>query len=355
MLGVGILLLVVWYFGYTGPARPPEPFPWEKVIDMHCHTAGLGYGGSGCFISEQLQKSWRFAFFIRSFGVSRDALEEHGDAVIIQKISEQIRASEYVGGAVILAMDGVIGSGGEVDREATEMYVPNEFVAREVKKYDNLYFGASVNPYRPDALERVRRAVGDGAVLVKWIPSIMQIDPADERIIPFYREVIRLDLPLLCHTGDEHSFPRVKNVLSDPKRLLLPLNMGVTVIAAHLATTGQNDGEDNMTRLINLFPTCPTLYADISSLTQINKLGFLSRALREEDILERLMYGTDYPLTATGLCFPCYHAFNLTPKQIIALYRFKNAWDRDAMLKQALGVPPQVFRRSAQVLKITVD
>ena len=48
--------------------------------------------------------------------------------------------------AVVLALDGPVGSDGELDRARTEIYVPNEFVAAEVAKHPELRFGASVNP-----------------------------------------------------------------------------------------------------------------------------------------------------------------------------------------------------------------
>jgi predicted TIM-barrel fold metal-dependent hydrolase len=347
-----ILLLLVWWLGYCGPARLPEPLPSAKILDMHCHSAGLGYGGSGCFVSAGLQDSWKFKFYIRSFNVTIKELKEHGDSLIVQKISEKIRKSQYVAGAVILAMDGMIGPNGKLDKENTEIYIPNEFVASEVKKYDNLYFGTSINPYRTDAIERLAMAANDCAVLMKWIPSTMHINPSDEKIIPFYKKLIKYNLPLLCHTGYERTFTWARNEMSDPKRLELPLKLGVTVIAAHIATTGKNEGEENMSRLIPMFDKYPNLYADISSLTQINKLGYLSRVLKKSHILDRLMYGTDYPLTETGICLPLYHAFNLTPKEIVRLQRIKNPWDRDIKLKQALGVPADIFARSAETLQI---
>ena len=30
------------------PYHPPEPLPTTPVTDLHCHTAGLGAGNSGC-------------------------------------------------------------------------------------------------------------------------------------------------------------------------------------------------------------------------------------------------------------------------------------------------------------------
>ncbi len=359
-LGLGllyclILLVALWWLGYTGPARPPEPLPAGKILDLHCHVAGAGHGASGCFISKKLRRSWRFRVYLRSFGVTARELERHGDALVIQKTAEKLRASQYVHAAVILAMDGVIGPDGTLDHDETEVYIPNDFIAREIKKYDNLYFGASVNPYRPDAVARLRRAAAGGAVLLKWIPAIMHIDPADEAIIPFYREMLKLKLPLLSHAGSERSFTRTRDELGDPKRLELPLKLGVTVIAAHVAAGGNTEGEDNLARLLPIFATYPNLYADISSLTQLNRLGYLVRALRREEIIGRLLYGSDYPLTETMLCLPVYHPFNLTPRAMLEISRTANSWDRNVRLKQALGVPAQVFRRPAELLHIELN
>ncbi|MCK7472260.1 MAG: hypothetical protein MZU95_17000 [Desulfomicrobium escambiense] len=65
------------------------------------------------------------------------------------------------------------------------MYLPNEFVAGEVRRHPNLLFGASINPLRRDALRRLEQVADDGAVLLKWLPPIQHIDPADRRLVPF--------------------------------------------------------------------------------------------------------------------------------------------------------------------------
>jgi uncharacterized protein len=341
---------MVFLVNFGDAVRDEEALPAGKIIDMHCHIAGIGAGGSGCFISDSLRTSWKFRVYLKSFGVTLQDLEEHGDALIIQKIVEPIKQSRYLSGAVILAMDGVAGRDGRLDRGKTEIYVPNEFVAVETGKYDFLYYAASINPYRFDALERIRKASADGAVLIKWLPSVMHIDPSDRTLIPFYQEMLRLDLPLLCHTGNEHSFTWARNELGDPRRLELPLSVGVTVIAAHLAATGKNQGQDNMARLMEMFPRYPKLYGDISSLTQVNKLGCLQRALGKKEILDRLLYGTDYPLIQTALCHPIFHALKMSPARLSRIMGISNPWDRDIMLKLALGVPSHVFTRPAEIL-----
>ena len=196
------------------------------MIDIHCHTAGIDAGGSGCFVSQRLRRSFRYRFFLKAFDVTEQELLSEGNGLIIQRISQALARSQRVSAAVILAMDGVVSNDGELDTAQTEMYLPNEFVAGEVRRYPNLLFGASINPLRRDALRRLEQVADDGAVLLKWLPPIRHIDPADRRLVPFYLRLKELGLPLLSHTGSEHSFTRARNELGDPERLRLPLSLG---------------------------------------------------------------------------------------------------------------------------------
>jgi uncharacterized protein len=270
--------------------------------------------------------------------------------VVVRRIAEQIARSRHVGSAIILAFDGVVDERGELDRSRTEVYVPNEFVAREVARHTNLLFGASINPYRKDALQRLDWAKAHGSRLVKWIPSVMEIDPADPRLEPFYRKLVDLRLPLLTHTGQERSFTRANDSFCDPERLRLPLRLGVTVIAAHIASTGKTAGERDTDRLRRLFADYPNLYADISSLTQVNKLGYLREALQRPEFQGRLLYGTDFPLVNLIIVSPYYFSLNLRFGQMRTIAAIPNPWDRDVALKQALGVPRDVFERTGKLL-----
>ncbi len=337
--------------GWAGPFQPVQPLPPKRFVDLHCHTAGIGAGGSGCFVSARLERSFKFDLYLRSFGTSREELERKGDRMVIDRISAQVAQSRHVGRAVILAMDGVVDGRGGLDRAATEIYVPNEFVAAEVAKHSNLLFGASVNPYRPDALPRLEWAKAHGAVLVKWLPSIMHIDPADPRLVPFYQKLVELNLPLLSHTGSEHSFTEAQDAYGDPERLRLALQQGVTVIAAHAGTTGRYDGERSIDRLARLMMEFPNLYADVSSLTQINKHSHLGEVLARPEFRGRLVYGTDYPLIAMRtLVSPWYYPFRLSWSQHRAISAIANPWDRDVALKQALGLPSEVWTNAERVL-----
>ncbi|RNC67986.1 MAG: metal-dependent hydrolase [Desulfuromonadales bacterium] len=322
------------------------------VIDIHCHTAGIGAGGSGCFISPRMRKSWKYRFYLSSFGVTDTELQREGDGLVLQRVSEGLAASTRVQAAVVLALDGVVDSRGELDRERTELYIPNEFLADQCRRYPNLLFGASVNPLRPDALERLSAAAEAGAVLVKWLPSIQGTDPADRRLVPFYRRLAELGLPLLTHTGREESFTGADNALADPARLRLPLEEGVTVIAAHCASSGTSGGERNRERILPLFAAYPNLYADISALTQVNRLGHLQWALGHRELHDRLLYGTDMPLPATGLTSPWFHLFSLGLSTARRLAAIRNPWDQDVALKLALGMPEAMLQNAARLLRI---
>jgi predicted TIM-barrel fold metal-dependent hydrolase len=329
------------------PYSPVEPIP-ASVVDMHCHIAGIGAGGSGCFISPKLRDNWRFNIYLRAFGVNKKEVLEKGDVLIGDKVSASLAQSRFVSKAIILALDGVVDARGQLDTNRTEVYFPNEFVASLCAQHTNLLFGASVNPYRADAIERLVWAKNHRAVLVKWIPPIMGINPDDPKLVPFYQKMAELKLPLLCHTGEEKSFSRADDQLGDPEKLRLPLSLGVTVIAAHIASSETFHGERGPDRLARLMREFPNLYSDISALTDLNKPGYLREALTKPEFAGRLVYGTDFPLINTALDSPWYW-LRLSLKQKIQIARTKNPWDRDVLMKHYLGVPTEIFARPAKM------
>ena len=315
-----------------------------EIIDWHVHVAGLGYKGSGCYVNDEMRENYRFGIFLKWMNVSQPELERYGDRIVVERLNEKIGQSKYIDAAVVLALDGVVDAAtGQLDRENTQVYVPNDYLAAEAAKYPRLLFGASINPNRPDAIERLERVARQGAVLVKWIPSIMYIDPADERFIPFYEKMAELDIPLLTHTGQERSFPNARDELADPLRLKLPLSLGVTVIAAHIATTGESGGQDNFERILPMFNQYLNLFTGISSLTQINKLGYLVDALKIPGLTEKMIYGSDWPLQYFPVVSPWYHINHIGLGNVRRIRAIENEWDRDVMLKRALGVPNSVF------------
>ena len=115
------------------------------MIDIHCHTAGIGTGGSGCFVSQGLRSSFRYRFYLKAFGVTERELMTEGDGLIMQRIAQSLARSRRVSAAVVLALDGVAARDGELDESATEIYIPNEFVAN-VLSVQSQSVGRCTNP-----------------------------------------------------------------------------------------------------------------------------------------------------------------------------------------------------------------
>ena len=354
-LVLALIGILFWFAWLSWPTAEHPQVPKQPYLDMHVHVAGLGFGDSGIFISDELRENFRFPFYLHAFGVTEEELETNGDAYLLEIISQQLKDSTFIDRAVILALDGVIDAEGQLDKANTTVYVPNEFLIRELGQYENLYFGASINPYRADSLERLNKVVNEGAVLIKWIPNIMHIDPADTAIEPFYEQMKELGVPLLTHTGRERAFGHADDLLSDPQRLRLPLKIGVTVIAAHIATTGETDGEEHFDRIQPLFEEFPNLHADISSLTQYNKLNYLHRMLERGKYIDRLLYGTDWPLQFFPVVSPFYHLSIIRIEDAKLVSSIANTWDRDVVLKKKMGVPEIVFTNSARLLLKPVE
>jgi hypothetical protein len=342
-----LAVALVWSCLPARPFRPVEPIP-AGIVDMHCHIAGIGAGGSGCFVSPRLRNNWRFDIYLHSFGVTKKEMLTNGDSLVADRISESVAQSKYVSKVVLLALDGVIGADGWLDTNRTEVYVPNEFVAEVCAQHTNLLFGCSVNPYRPDALARLEWAKAHGAVLMKWIPPAMEINPDDPKLIPFYKKMAELKLPLLSHTGREGAFSRVYESYGDPAKLWLPASLGVTVIAAHIASSERYEGERGPDRLAKLMREHPNVYTDISALTQLDKPGVLKEALTKPEFAGRLVYGTDFPLINTALVSPWY-SMHLSLAEKWEIWRTKNPWDRDVMMKHDLGVPTETFARPGEM------
>jgi predicted TIM-barrel fold metal-dependent hydrolase len=350
LLGLAALTPIVRLALFRGPMATPVSPPPRGLLDMHCHTAGIGECGSGAWVSKELRGSWKFPLYLRIFETSVEELRSKGDRDVLDKIARRLSESEYVDDAVILAMDSPYDAGGTINPSAGELYVCNRWLGETLRDYPQLHFGASVHPARADALEELRWSKANGAVLVKWLPNIQQIDPSSPAYREYYRTLVELDLPLLTHVGAEDSFSRADDRLGDPRLLELPLQCGVRVIAAHVASSGKRDGRDDIDHLLDMMPLYPNLVADISTLTQMNRTKHLPAVLNDPRLRGRLMFGTDHPLTNTPLVTPWQYPLRLTLAQLWDLWRTRNPWDRSVKLKAALGVPPEVFGMSRTYL-----
>lgn len=290
----------------------------EKLIDHHVHIAGLGVGGTNAFVNAKML-TWRHPFhrlklkvYMSSAGV---ADEDNADPQAAARLASLVKSIKNHGRHRLLAFDKNYSKDGSVNLEKTEFYVPNEYVFELSERYPDLFVpNISVNPYRPDAIEELEKWARRGARIVKWLPNAMGIDPSDPKCEPFYQKMKELDLILLSHGGEEKAVEAEEDQkLGNPLLLRRALNHGVKVIVAHCAGLGSNEDLDTrdrrqianfdlFLRLMDDKRYSGLLFGEISAMTQFNRSGKpLRTMLAREDLHERLVNGSDYPLPAVNL------------------------------------------------------
>lgn len=313
-------------------------------LDVHVHALGVGTGNSGCWMSDAMRGSiqlraglWNLRLRLRQADL---------DQAYIAYLQRRIRTAGFLKQVVLLAQDYTYADNGERQPARTPFFTPNDYVARLARECPEFLFGASIHPYRRDALDELDRVAALGAVLVKWIPNVQAIRLTDPRCRAFYRRMAAHKLALLPHVGDEQAMFIAGQEYGDPRGLVAALEEGVPVIAAHVASLGVRDGRSHFDLLAEMFPRWPHLYADTSALTLFTRWRVLLRLAHRADLWARLVHGSDFPLPPASTLF-----LGRVPAS-----RWWNAWKRenglrrDFEIKQALGLPEEAYRRGYDVL-----
>ena len=317
------------------------------IVDFHVHLAGLGYPETGCFIRPRLKRTLPFLYLLRRHGAPWNGGPSYPDERFAEEMAAHITASTAVDYGVALAFDQVYDAGGRLRERHTLFYTPNDHLFAMCERYPQLLPGVSIHPYRGDALEELERCVERGAVLVKWLPSVQGMDPANPALVPFYERLVARRLPLLVHTGREHTFPALHKDLEHPDCLRLPLEIGVTVVAAHGASLGHWSGREGYYDRIALSGEFPNLLADTSGMAVPLRARHLIALGAEGHLHGALIHGSDYPIPT--LLFPFRaHLDRAVRRRLTTL---TNPFDLDVRLKQALGFPRSVFERSYHLLR----
>ncbi|MCP3914893.1 MAG: amidohydrolase family protein [bacterium] len=291
----------------------------SRLIDYHTHVAGQG-NGSECWVNPRMQsrlhvQDWfRFRFYLSAAGI---ADPNGSDAQFTGELAKLVRAQPYPSRHLILAFDYRYGADGVRDLEHSEFHVPNDWVLEVAGENADVFLPAmSVHPYRADAIEELERGAARGMKLVKWLPSAMGIDPADERCDPFYARMRELGVTLLTHGGEEQAVEAEQDQeLSNPLRLRRPLRAGVKVIVAHCASSGEGEDLDRPSegrktnfalflRLMGESEWQGQLFGELSTVTQTNRYRMaLAELLVRTDLHPRLVNGSDYPLPAINVLY----------------------------------------------------
>jgi predicted TIM-barrel fold metal-dependent hydrolase len=341
-------------------ATVADRFSFEPLPTATDARAPLPTDFDSCTSPRALERrSWRIARWLFDLPAGAAAL----DAYLAREYLRHLTADGPIDRTVLLAFDAVHDDDGTLvplpgrgDRFGSDIYTSNSFVRDLCRRHpQHFLFGASVHPYRRDAVECVDEVSGAGAVLLKWIPQHHNIDVTDPRTNAVLERCAARGLPLLLHYGEEFTLRTHRRAYCSIRPLLDVLDRlrqrdaMPTVIIAHLATPATPLGERDSHRalvaaLTGRFADAP-LYADISALGAWGKIGYLRRIARTPALHRKLVFGSDFPVP------PGLPRLRRDLGRDYARIRAVGSWPQQyAHVCRTLGISEIVLHRAGRIL-----
>jgi len=172
--------------------------------------------------------------------------------------------------------------------------VPNEYVAAYVNRHPEKLIGfCSVDPHDADALDQFEFSVRElGLRGLKVAPIYQNVHPSDQRFVAMMKMAEVLGVPVLIHQGttfcENVSLELANPVLLQPLALQFPR---LRMVIAHL-------GHPWIAETLVLIRKHRHLYSDISALYYRPWQFYNALVMAMEyGVLDRLLFGTDYPFT----------------------------------------------------------
>jgi len=280
-----------------------------KTVDIHTHLL------SPRVRFNRVYDRLAMRLFGRRLGLDAKRLRNDPYGAYVAALAGTVRDSCYVERTCLFGVDARLDPlGTEIDRDPTVCAATEDVLAVSAQHSDLFIPFLSVNPRRPDALERIDEYVARGCRGAKFLQNYWGVDLRDPSFIPYYERLAAHGVPLIMHIGSEYS------IASDARyervdMLELPLACGVTVIAAHM---GLGRIEHRLRFWRNLSPDPETfdrdyfillerleqeanLYADISAILVPLRARSLRHLSEQRQIHHKLLFGTDYPVPFTIL------------------------------------------------------
>jgi len=263
--------------------------------------------------------------------------DEGTERALVAALAAELAGATEVDAAVILAFDAVYDRDGRLDEANTHLHVENDYVIALAAREPKMLFGASVHPYRRDAVAELERCARAGAVLLKWLPITQGMNPADPRCVPLYEALAHFGIPLLAHTGGEKTLPNIDLGVADPALLLPALERGVTVIAAHCGTRSAPGERCFVDTFVRMAKEHERFYGDTSALNLPTRAYAYAKVLDDPEVRAKLVHGSDWPIPPIPM--PRHHGW----RGSATLLRERNALRRDVAIKRALGLTEREY------------
>lgn len=150
-----------------------------RAIDMHVHVEVDSQGRRS--LPEDLHQAASKYFKVGDARIDIDGIADHYRARSMAAVVFTVDAQHGLGHAPLSSLEVAEGASRHSD-----VLIP---------------FG-SVDPHRPDALERIHHLIDVAGVRgFKFHPTVQAFDPSEERWYPLYQAIADAGLPALFHTG----------------------------------------------------------------------------------------------------------------------------------------------------------
>jgi predicted TIM-barrel fold metal-dependent hydrolase len=316
-----------------------------RRLDLHVHLAGVQGDGCGCFVSDRMRQTMTFRVLMRLMGADMRA-PAGANAAYVTRLADLLATSEELDYACLFAMDGVYDAQGDLVPADSHLFVPNSYVFAACRRSPHLLPVISINPQRRDALEELERW-GDLAVALKWLAPMQKFDPSQARYEAFYHKLAALELPVIAHTGCEHTFPGMEQRLGNPLLYERLIRHGVPVIFSHCGTGSfLHPGHDYSEQFVAMLERYDHVYGDTSAFCSLVRYKQVRRFAADR-YAGRILHGSDFPIPSSALYFLPALGFG----KVLKLEQARHGLDRDVKIKKAMGMPDSVFEGAYGLLE----
>ena len=288
--------------------------------DFHVHAVGVGAHGTGAYVNPHMLSilhPWKYLQYQVYTSASGIKSMESADQEYIERLVKLAKADSRYGKLHLLAFDYNYNEDGSKNLERSTFYIPNKYVVELAKEYPEIFIPViSVHPDKPNAAQEIEKWGKQGVKHIKWLPNAQRIDPSLTKHKDYYQAVLKYDMSILSHTGHEKAVDGEEfQKLANPLLFRYPLNLGVKIVMAHVASLGECvdlDKENKpMESCFNLFLRLfeqpqyeNNLFGELSGTTIHTRVGKpLTDLLERPQLHHRLVNGSDYPLPAINILY----------------------------------------------------
>ncbi|WP_456417287.1 amidohydrolase family protein [Thiolapillus sp.] len=275
-----------------------------KTIDIHTHLLNPQV----CF--DRLFDRIAVRFFAKGLGIDPAKLKQQPWEAYVAAMARAVSKSETVEQACLFGVDACVDRQGRETHRDKTVCARNTDVLEVASRYPRQFIPFfSINPLRPNALELIDEYSEKGCRGAKFLQNYWGVDLNNPALVPYYEKLREKKLPLIIHIGSEISIQSDRRY-EGSNMLELPLQAGVTVIAAHMGL-GQINHKwlpwRNLSRnpawfdkdyfhILEMLEQYDNLYGDLSAMLIPLRARALAHLASQKQVHHKLLFGTDYPV-----------------------------------------------------------